>query len=133
LSERVVERDFFVVEPEIDAALVLLAQLLRELDQLFKYFPRSNRAVVIRIQCFLDHVRELSALDEVAVGANANFVAQKFLEKLNSYVLVFESADLGEELVGKLLMSDCFRPAAWKTSMISPSGAIAFASSCRTA
>ena len=100
LCQSIVEGDLVVVQSEVDAALIGFVQLLGEFDQLFDDFLCCDSTVVICVQSFLQHLRELTVLNEAPFRSRFDFVTQQFRKELSGDVFVFEAADFGEELVG---------------------------------
>ena len=76
----VIESDLVLIQAEIDARLIGFLPLFLELDQLFDDFLRRDRAIVIFVERLFVHLGELAALNEAALGADANLVTEKFLE-----------------------------------------------------
>src|SRR5205814_10053018 len=120
IGKRVIENYLFVVQAEIDSALVRRAHLFRELDQFFDDFLRCDRAVVICVECFLEHLKarpllhpryggEPAALNKVPFQTHVHFVAEQLGEWLRRDVFVFQSANFGKDRSPRMLTSTCTR------------------------
>lgn len=100
-GERVVESDFIVGQAEVNATFGGFLHLLRQLDQFLDHFLRGDGPIVVSMQAALQEFGKMPALDQIAFGADLDFVAEKLGEEFGGDVLVLEMANFVEEFLGE--------------------------------
>ena len=82
--ERIVERQFFVAEAKILAALIGFPHVLSEVDQFLNDLCGLNGAILVLDDGALKHLREDARLNQIPLGSGLHFVGQQLFQDLES-------------------------------------------------
>ena len=100
-TERVVEREFVVRQPEPLAAGVRLPHLAGEADQFLDHLRGLDRAVLVAANRLLQHLGERACLHDVLPPPRRQFALQQPLQQLDSEVPPAHAAHFTQEILGQ--------------------------------